>query len=447
MSTVFFDISNIVRFALSNDRVTGIQRVQLRIISDLVALHGSEHIRGLAHLDRKGWADIDLNFLLHQSEFDAVDFLLKVGHIQPSRFPSQDQVKRRLAPLDRHKVRRGLKKAWIYLSALVSTRWARAQGYRIYSRADCAVAAHTPFRGFGPGDVFAILGENWSNSESEALAHRHHAADGRVVQMMHDLIPYAQPQLHTDRMVAVFNNWLSRTITDVACYLCVSAHTAKDLRTFASEKGALLPTVEVTPLAHEFHGHPRDAMGQLPDNLRDQPYVLCVGSLEVRKNGAGLLRAWQRVHTELGERTPLLVFAGKRGWKIGEFDQLLQTSPAAHTVRFVDSPSDAELVGLYRHCLFVAYPSLYEGWGLPVGEAAWFGKFGVVSDRTSVPEVCGDLMDAVDPEDDVGLADALLRPLTDSGYLSERTARVAAAPMRTWRDVAMDVYRHLRVQA
>ena len=59
-------------------------------------------------------------------------------------------------------------------------------------------------------------------------------------------------------------------------------------------------------------------------------------------------------------------------------------------MRIVDSPSDRELAYLYQRCLFAAYPSLYEGWGLPVGEAAWFGKYVISSNATSLPEVCGD---------------------------------------------------------
>ena len=96
----------------------------------------------------------------------------------------------------------------------------------------------------------------------------------------------------------------------------------------------------------------------------DAPFVLCVGTLEVRKNGAALLQAWRQLAPRLGDRLPRLVFAGRQGWRIQEFKTALAKHPElARRVRIVDSPSDRELAYLYQHCLFAAYPSLYEGWG------------------------------------------------------------------------------------
>jgi glycosyltransferase involved in cell wall biosynthesis len=209
-------------------------------------------------------------------------------------------------------------------------------------------------------------------------------------------------------------------------------------------KGCGAP-VDVVPLAHEFAGYARRAVLPEPRQLKGQAYVLCVGSIEVRKNGLALLKAWIKVRDELGDRCPQLVFAGKYGWMIEEFHALLAATRHVHgTVTIVESPSDDELARLYRHCLFTVYPSLYEGWGLPVGEAAWFGKFGVVSRESSLPEVCGDLMDYIDPGSPSDIAAKIIRPLTDAAYLSMRTQRIEAAPLRTWTQVAEDFHRHLQ---
>ena len=169
----------------------------------------------------------------------------------------------------------------------------------------------------------------------------------------------------------------------------------------------------------------------------DSPFVLCVGTLEVRKNGTALLQAWRQLAPRLGDRLPRLVFAGKQGWLIHEFNTTLADDPElARRVRIVDSPSDRELAYLYQHCLFTAYPSLYEGWGLPVGEAAWFGKYVISSNATSLPEVCGGLVDYFDSGDLTALCASLERAITDPQYVRSKEQAIARSPMRLWADVA-----------
>jgi glycosyltransferase involved in cell wall biosynthesis len=97
--------------------------------------------------------------------------------------------------------------------------------------------------------------------------------------------------------------------------------------------------------------------------------------------------------------------------------------------------SDAELQQAYRSCLFTVFPSLSEGWGLPIAESLAHGKFCVASDRTSIPEVGGDLIDYFDPSDDDDAVAKIERPLLDPGYLTAREARVRAEYRpRTWTD-------------
>jgi glycosyltransferase involved in cell wall biosynthesis len=93
--------------------------------------------------------------------------------------------------------------------------------------------------------------------------------------------------------------------------------------------------------------------------------------------------------------------------------------------------------------LFTAYPSQYEGWGLPVGEAAWFGKFCVASHVTSIPEVCGDLIDYVDPSNMGSIKAAVKRVLVDRDYLRERERAIASAELRTWSRVADEIYQSI----
>lgn len=446
MSIIYFDVTNVVRFAESNDHVTGIQRVQLRLITDLMVTHCAHKIRGLAHLGRQGWRDIDLTFLTEQSQFNAVDFLLATGCITASRFPSTDQIKRHLAPYNQRKFVRSLRKVGLYAMALISTSAIRDRGFQIYDRLQCESALRSqPFKQLRKDDVLAILGETGANPPIERLATRHHANGGLVVQMIHDVIPCVHPEYHTARTTALFKDWLERSTRYVGLYICNSQNTARDLvRSF--EAWPARAVVEVVPLAHEFSGFARSVWLHPPEGLASVPYVLCVGSIEIRKNGANLLKAWQQVLDHLGaERCPKLVFAGKKGWKAEEFHALLaSSSQLSDKVVLIESPSDAALASLYRHSLFTVYPSLYEGWGLPVGESAWFNKFGVVSGSSSLSEVCGELMDYIDPHDAADIAMKLLRPLKDAAYLQQRSQQVQEAILRTWQDVAANFLQQIQ---
>ncbi|MGD0025830.1 MAG: glycosyltransferase, partial [Xanthobacteraceae bacterium] len=123
----------------------------------------------------------------------------------------------------------------------------------------------------------------------------------------------------------------------------------------------------------------------------------------------------------------VLIFAGQIGWLV---DDLLADLTASDYLdgKIVLMPglSDAELRQAYRCCLFTVFPSLSEGWGLPIAESLMHGKFCVASNRTSIPEVGGSLIDYFDPSNDDDALAKIERLLLDPGYLTAREARLRA---------------------
>jgi hypothetical protein len=107
-------------------------------------------------------------------------------------------------------------------------------------------------------------------------------------------------------------------------------------------------------------------------------------------------------------------------------------------VIWLDAPTDAELDHLYRHCLFTATVSLYEGWGLPIGEGLSYGKTGVVSQTASMPEVGGDMVAYCDPASMQSMEAAVLCCL-DGAERHTLEARIAGTTLRSWDDVGRDV--------
>lgn len=450
MQITYFDLSDVVQFADKNHRVTGIQRVQLRIISEIAAEYGTDRIRAMAYFGAsKGWRQIDLSFMVSNLEFDATRFLMQIGKLKPSRFPSRSQIRHHLTKYADRKWLRSLLKAGIYLQALLwPQRLKRAYGFAIYDRASAITTFSSPMPALDATDVVALLGANWDLHTTTCLAIQHARSGGRVVQMIHDLIPHTHPELQTTEVVAAFNHWLERTPSYVESYLCTSNSTSRLLDKFLTQRGAAA-RILLAPLAHEFAGYPRDhepeaAQKQFVHKRVSGPFVLCVGSIEIRKNCTRLLKAWQSIQATRQFQDVRLVFAGKIAWRSEDFTSLLAaTNNLDGSVCLIESPSDAELAALYRQCLFTIYPSLQEGWGLPVGESAWFGTPVVASDASSIPEVCGQLIDYMNPNSIDDMARRIEHALTAPGYLDQRRVALMQAPMRTWKDVARNVFMHV----
>lgn len=446
----YFDVTDVVRYATGNTRVSGIQRVQLNLIAHMVRRHGGNRVRcTFEHPFRKQIFEFDPTTLFESDEFDAELLLRRLGLAGQSRiFPSKTSLRSHLRQYSGNKLKRTAVKTDILVSALLFPARLQAKGLRRPNAAELAVVpvALQPVDRLPTEATFVYLGATWSLPRTTAFGREHAARGGAVVQLIYDLIPHVHPEYFSRSLGEDFNRWLSDIVRYTQRFICISQWTAADLRRFAGPRD----DIEVQPvaMAHEFQGFDRFAPVTLEggDALEaaSAPFVLCVGTLEVRKNGAALLHAWRTLSQRLGERLPRLVFAGKQGWLIHEFKTTLAGDPElARRVRIVDSPSDRELAYLYQRCLFTAYPSLYEGWGLPVGEAAWFGKYVVCSNATSLPEVCGTLIDYFDPADPEALCAALERAITDPAYVRRKEQTLAESHMRLWSDVADDLYRFI----
>ena len=123
------------------------------------------------------------------------------------------------------------------------------------------------------------------------------------------------------------------------------------------------------------------------------------------------------------------------------FFSLLESDPWLRSrVHIVPNASDADIAYLHEHSLCSIYPSLYEGWGLQVGEAAWFGRTCITSQESSLPEICGMLADYVDPRNPSEIARAVHRAVTDQARLLLREKLIRQATTRTWHDVAERFY-------
>jgi alpha-1,3-rhamnosyl/mannosyltransferase len=197
-------------------------------------------------------------------------------------------------------------------------------------------------------------------------------------------------------------------------FAAISQATADDLA--AHFPRAARKTV-VTPLAadeHFFTAEPGDVRERLG---LPRPYVLAVGTLEPRKNLPALIEAF----TGLPEHTHDLVLVGALGWDTGETQEAIARHPGR--IRSLGHVPDDDLARLYAGAALFAYPSLYEGFGLPVLEAMAAGAPVLTSNVSSLPEVAGDAAILVDPRSIDSIREGLRRGLTDPASGGRERAR------------------------
>jgi glycosyltransferase involved in cell wall biosynthesis len=157
--------------------------------------------------------------------------------------------------------------------------------------------------------------------------------------------------------------------------------------------------------------------GPLPPGL-GPGFILAVGTVEPRKNYPRLLAAYR----QLGQRRPVppLVVVGRAGWAYGRALDDLKSTPGVRYLGHVDDPT---LLGLYQQAALLAFPSLYEGFGLPLLEAMQQGLPVLAGNAGSLPELAGDAALLIDPTDVDAIAAGLERLLEDKDF----AARLAAA--------------------
>jgi glycosyltransferase involved in cell wall biosynthesis len=287
-----------------------------------------------------------------------------------------------------------------------------------------------------PGDIIVSLGAGWGVPhyvKHIAAAKRRYGI--KFSTLIHDLIPIEYESLVEERHVVQFRSWLQGAIPLADVVLTTSRHSRNALVKLAGDSGWLLPRVEVVEPGSGLNSELM-AGDQTKIDL-PKPYVLFVSTIEIRKNHRLLVTIWRRLIERHGaDAVPTLIFAGKIGWLVDDLlAELTASGYLGGKIVLMPGLSDAELRQAYRSSLFTVFPSLCEGWGLPVAESLMHGKFCVASNRTSIPEVGGDLVDYFDPANEDDVLAKIERLLLDPGYLQAREARLQAEYRpRTWTD-------------
>jgi len=237
----------------------------------------------------------------------------------------------------------------------------------------------------------------------------------RLVVTVHDLAFEYYPGMFPRAWRYMYRLGLRAAVARADAIVTPSRNTAEDLLSRTRVDPARL---HVVPLAASIGLGSADADATLARLKVREPYVLFVGTLEPRKNLVRLIRAYRRVAaTGLPHA---LVLAGPLGWRHDALMREIALSGPGDIV-MTGAVSEGDLDALYRAADAFVYPSLYEGFGLPVIEAMVRGIPTVASNTSAVPEVAGDSMLGVNPRSVREIAQAIESVLTDLD-LAERLA-------------------------
>ncbi len=299
---------------------------------------------------------------------------------------------------------------------------------------------------FRSTDIYFIFGAVWNKKSflqkvaTEKLDH-----GMQIGVFVHDAIPIFGENFVSYEAYRNFSEYLEWIDTWADKIYCNSIFSKSDLvRTNIVAKAS---EADVILLAHEFcanedngaRGSGQDARHFVRVHCQQHhsdEFVICVGTIEARKNQAALVRAWADLARE--RRMPVLILVGKFTHNAEPIRIILDRDRPP--VAVLENANDAMLAQLYRDCRFTIFPSLFEGWGLPVGESLWFGKHCLASKASSIPEVGADHAIYFDPHS----VDDIKNKIRD--FLDGRITLLAPprSSLKTWRQVSEEIIEKLQ---
>lgn len=257
--------------------------------------------------------------------------------------------------------------------------------------------------------------------------------DGQSIATIHDLSIYKYPDAHPLARRKMFELEMARTLKQVSHIITDSETTRSEVIDFFAWPESRISAIHigVDPV---FRPRSEDELQPVLARygLSSGAYALCVSTVEPRKKIRQLLTAYEALPKELQRRCPL-VLVGASGWLNSDIHAQMEKGRQAGWVRYLGFVPEADLPLIYAGARAFFYPSIYEGFGLPVLEAMASGIPVLTSDRSSLPEVAAGSARLVDPDDIDALRAGMASTLQDDDWraTASNLGRVVAKD-RSW---------------
>jgi glycosyltransferase involved in cell wall biosynthesis len=248
----------------------------------------------------------------------------------------------------------------------------------------------------------------------------------RIVVTIHDMTFFLYPKYHLRSKIIYFRFFIKQLARRADAVIAVSESTKRD---FVRLMGASPKKVTVIPLGRPPAEDRSLAQSTNPEEVFAKfgirrPYLLYVGTMEPRKNIQRLIRTFGCLYNHWPQGQ--LVIAGTKGWDYKPIFESVCKLRLQQRVAFLGYISDIEKYCLMTHAVGFVYPSLYEGFGLPVLEAMSLGTPTLTSNRSSLPEVARQAALLINPEDETQLLAGLLTFITEPDFCAILSRRAKA---------------------
>lgn len=272
------------------------------------------------------------------------------------------------------------------------------------------------------GDWYLTADSIWERPEVLARLPALRARGVGTAVVHYDLMAITRPHWCDPKFTRAFVPF-AEALPGFDVVFCISDFVREEFLNYCRKKGVRVPpTVIVIPLGHEIDHPSSDTAGVATQSLRE-PFILCVGSLEPRKNHRALLDAFDLVWARGVDLS--LVIVGRPGYASGDTVARIRSHPRfGRNLFHLSGCSDEELEQLYRRCAFTIVVSLFEGFGLPLVESLARGKPCVSSDLPVFKASAGTFGVYVNSEDPQSIADGIVRLYGDHEHLESLTALI-----------------------
>jgi glycosyltransferase involved in cell wall biosynthesis len=270
----------------------------------------------------------------------------------------------------------------------------------------------------------------------------------KIILTIHDLAFMRYPQFNFEWFVKKYSKEVRRNSRVAKKIIAVSRSTGNDIAEFL---GIDRNKIEVIHEAAEESFRKIDE-GELDRSLLDKfrikdKFILSVGTIEPRKNYVTLIRAYNLLKSNHSDFRWKLVIVGRTGWLSEAAYQEYENSPYREDIIFVGRITDTELIQIYNLAEIFVYPSIFEGFGLPVVEAMQCGLAVIASNTSSIPEIVEDRELLFNPADEEDIANKMFMVLKDDRLRKELSEKAVKNAARfSWEKAAektLEVYKKL----
>lgn len=268
----------------------------------------------------------------------------------------------------------------------------------------------------GNGDIVIAAGYLWDWNYLDEIGKLKATPRFEFMAVVYDIIPLLYPEFAFPGLSEIYRAYLTGLSDHADVLYSISNATSQDVTQYLRGNNQRVPQMRRIRLGsdviHKNEGAPVSPSGQFPSG----PFVLCVCTLEPRKNHALLFNIWRTLYSTNREQIVPLVIVGKIGFNTNDLLTMIGQCNRLYPeyIKIYCETTDSDLAWLYQNCLFSVYPSFYEGWGLPIAESLAYGKACLASSTSSMGEIAPGLVELIDPLDTLGwigkVRDYLLNP-------------------------------------